>query len=117
MSAISIRPITKAVGATVEGIDLNRDLTPAVSDALYEALMKHHALVFRKQDLTPEAHVAFAESFGPVVPFHPSTHRSRAIRRSRLSTTIATARQRTTDGIAISAPRKSRPSARCCAAK
>jgi taurine dioxygenase len=71
MSAISIRPITKAVGATVEGIDLNRDLTPAVSDALYEALTKHHALVFRKQDLTPEAHVAFAESFGPVVPFHP----------------------------------------------
>jgi taurine dioxygenase len=71
MSSMTIQPITKAIGANIEGIDLNRDLTPAVSDALYDALMKHHALVFRKQDLTPEAHVALAECFGPVVPFHP----------------------------------------------
>jgi taurine dioxygenase len=71
MGAMRIQPITKAIGATVEGIDLNKDLTAAVADELYEALMKHHTLVFRKQALTPEAHIAFADSIGPVVPFHP----------------------------------------------
>lgn len=71
MAAMRIQPITKAIGATVEGIDLNTGLTAAVADELYEALMKHHTLVFRKQDLKPEAHIALADSFGPVVPFHP----------------------------------------------
>jgi taurine dioxygenase len=65
------QPLCKAIGALVEGIDLNADLTPETADALYEGLMRYHTLVFRRQPLTPEAHIALAESFGPVVPFHP----------------------------------------------
>jgi taurine dioxygenase len=71
MAGLKFHPITKVIGATVEAVDLNADLTPNVLDALYEGLIKYHTLVFRRQDLKPEAHIALADSFGPVVPFHP----------------------------------------------
>jgi len=69
--AISIKRITAVIGAEVEGIDLNTELNEESAEEIYQHLLRHHVLVFRNQDLTPAAHVAFAESFGPLMPFHP----------------------------------------------
>ncbi|MCX7355749.1 MAG: TauD/TfdA family dioxygenase [Alphaproteobacteria bacterium] len=69
-STLSFEPIAAAIGATVRGIDLN-EATDADYQALYEALLKYSVLVFRDQAMTPKAHVALAESFGPLRPRHP----------------------------------------------
>ena len=67
---LTFEPIAAAIGATVRGIDLNA-ATQADYQALYDGLMKYSVLVFRDQKLTPKAHVALAESFGPLRPRHP----------------------------------------------
>lgn len=69
-SPLTFEPIAAAIGATVRGIDLNA-ATDADYQALYDGLMKYSVLVFRNQRLTPRAHVALAESFGPLRPRHP----------------------------------------------
>ncbi|MHB1220088.1 MAG: TauD/TfdA dioxygenase family protein, partial [Alphaproteobacteria bacterium] len=66
----TFEPISAAIGATVRGIDLNA-ATGADYQALYDGLMKYSVLVFRNQKLAPQAHVALAESFGPLRPRHP----------------------------------------------
>jgi taurine dioxygenase len=69
-STLTFEPISAAIGAFVRGIDLNA-ATDADYQAIYDALMKYSVLVFRVQKLTPRAHVALAESFGPLRPRHP----------------------------------------------
>lgn len=60
-----VDPVTQTIGARVSGIDLAEagagDL-PAILDAVAE----HKVLFFADQDLTPEAHLAFARRLGPI---------------------------------------------------
>ncbi|HZW07631.1 MAG TPA: TauD/TfdA family dioxygenase [Phycisphaerales bacterium] len=69
-SPLTFEPISAAIGAVVRGIDLNH-ADDADYQVLYDALMKYSVLVFRNQKLKPQAHVALAESFGPLRPRHP----------------------------------------------
>lgn len=69
-SNLVFEPISAAIGATVRGVDLN-DLSEGVYQEIYEALLKYSVLVFRDQAMTPGAHVALAESLGPLRPCHP----------------------------------------------
>lgn len=69
-STLTFEPISAAIGATVRGVDLNA-ATQDDYQSLYDGLMKYSVLVFRNQRLTPKAHVALAESFGPLRPRHP----------------------------------------------
>jgi taurine dioxygenase len=73
MSDLSIRPVTALIGAEVRGVDLSAPLTDAVRDGLRDALVAHHVLFFRDQDITPEQQVSFAKQFGPISfpPFAP----------------------------------------------
>ncbi|MEM7225410.1 MAG: TauD/TfdA family dioxygenase [Pseudomonadota bacterium] len=66
-----IDPITPAIGAEISGLDLNRPLDPATQDAVYQALLDHLMIVFRGQEITPEAHLALAQSFGALDRPHP----------------------------------------------
>jgi len=65
--------VTTTIGAKVEGIDLREPLGEEVRDAILDALLRHHVLFFRDQDITPEQQVAFAKQFGPISypPFAP----------------------------------------------
>ena len=63
--------ITCAIGAEISGISLNRDLTSDVCDEIYDALINHQVIFFRDQDLSPEAHLQLAKSFGEPEPPHP----------------------------------------------
>jgi len=73
MSPLRIRPVTATIGAEIEGIDLRQPLDASTRDALLDALMTHHVLFFRDQEITPEHQVAFAKQFGPISypPFAP----------------------------------------------
>lgn len=61
---LSIRPLSRACGAEVAGIDLARALEAETVQRLHRALGEHGILLFRDADLTPAQHVAFSRQFG-----------------------------------------------------
>ncbi len=67
---MNVEPITAYIGAEITGVDLNA-VNALVADDLYGALMDRGVLVFRDQTLEPEAHLAFAATFGPLSSPHP----------------------------------------------
>lgn len=65
---LRITPLTGAIGASVEGIDLNEPLSDEVFGTLQRAFLEHCTLVFRKQHIPPSTQLAFARLWGePVV--------------------------------------------------
>ncbi|WP_419838851.1 TauD/TfdA dioxygenase family protein [Candidatus Poriferisodalis sp.] len=62
---IDIEPTGAAVGAFVNDLQLGDVDAPTGVDLL-EALGEHGVLFFRDQDLTPEAHITFAETLGEI---------------------------------------------------
>lgn len=65
---ITVTPLTGALGARVEGIDL-ADLDDAGFAEVERALVDHLVLTFPGQDLEPAAQVAFARRFGPLMDY------------------------------------------------
>src|SRR5437868_5027854 len=63
---LSIRPLSRACGAEILGLDLTRPQTPETVTALHRALAENGILLFRDADLTPEQHIAFSRHFGPL---------------------------------------------------
>jgi alpha-ketoglutarate-dependent taurine dioxygenase len=68
---IKVHPITGHIGAEVEGVDLRRDLSPAVVEEINAALLQWKVIFFRDQPLTHEQHIAFASAFGQPTAGHP----------------------------------------------
>jgi taurine dioxygenase len=64
---ISVHPLTAAVGAEVEGIDLSAPLDEATIESIRQALRDHLVLFFRDQDITPAQQLRFSQYFGPVM--------------------------------------------------
>lgn len=62
--AIRITPLTGAIGAEIEGLDLRQGLDGDTREAIHRALMDHLVVFFRDQPLTAEQQLAFAENFG-----------------------------------------------------
>ncbi|GAA2996169.1 TauD/TfdA dioxygenase family protein [Actinokineospora diospyrosa] len=63
--------LTPALGARVDGIDLNEVRTREDGALLRAALAEHKVLVFPGQSLTPTAHRDFAAALGEITPAHP----------------------------------------------
>ena len=63
---LEIVPLTRHVGAEVRGVDLSREIDPAVASELYAAWLKHLVLVFRGQSLTADDQRRFTELFGEI---------------------------------------------------
>jgi len=63
---MTVRPVSGVVGAEVHGVDLAADLDEAVVSAIGDALVAHHVLFFRGQELTPADQMRFASRFGPL---------------------------------------------------
>jgi len=64
-----IEPMTPSIGSEIRDLDLSD--SAAVSwhaQALRDALAERQVLFFRDQDLAPDAQVAFARTFGEVLP-------------------------------------------------
>ena len=67
---MKIEQVTPVIGAELSGIDLNH-LSSNELDDIYGALIEHKVIFFRDQNLTPEAHLTFAKSFGEPEAPHP----------------------------------------------
>jgi len=62
--AITVEPVSGAVGAEVRGVDLSAALDEDTVAELRRAFLTHHVLFFREQDLSPEAQMRFGRFFG-----------------------------------------------------
>jgi taurine dioxygenase len=77
--SISVRPISGALGAVVEGVDLSEDLDNATASDVHKALLDHCVIFFRNQHLPPEQHLRLGRRFGTLnvhefveaMPGHP----------------------------------------------
>ncbi|GAB2600585.1 taurine dioxygenase [Ramlibacter solisilvae] len=63
---IQVDPVTPTIGAMISGVDLNHVRSEDVYEEIQQALWAHGVVFFRKQPLTPEAHVRLARQFGEV---------------------------------------------------
>ena len=61
---INARPLSDALGAEIEGVDLAQPLDDETFAAVHSAYLEHQVIVFRSQSLTPDQHVAFSRRFG-----------------------------------------------------
>lgn len=61
---VGIKPLSRAGGAEVTGLDLTRPPAPEVLASLQRALGENGILLFRGANLTPEQHIAFSRAFG-----------------------------------------------------
>jgi len=76
---ITARPISGALGAIIEDVDLSRDLDNATASDLHQALLDHCVIFFRDQHMTPDQHLALGRRFGTLnvhefveaMPGHP----------------------------------------------
>ncbi len=60
----TVRRISEALGAEIDGPDLSQPIDGTMKDAIYHALLAHHVLVFRDQSLSKEQQGRFAENYG-----------------------------------------------------
>jgi len=66
--ALSIEPLTSAIGAEIRGIDLTEPLDGETVAGVEGALLEHLVLVFRDQAISEDQHIAFARCFGEIQP-------------------------------------------------
>src|SRR6478736_2026617 len=66
IAALRVRPLTRAIGAEITGIDLREPPDDATVAAIRAALLEHLVVFFRDQHLDDEQHLAFASAFGPL---------------------------------------------------
>ena len=64
--AIVVRKLAGAIGAEISGVDLARELPDDMFKAIHRAWLDHVVIFFRDQNITPEQHIAFAESLAPI---------------------------------------------------
>jgi taurine dioxygenase len=65
----TVTPVTGAIGAVIDGVDLTAPLDEATVHAVRDALHAHSVLFFHGQDLDEDQQIAFASSFGTVAPY------------------------------------------------
>jgi taurine dioxygenase len=63
---VRVTPLTRDIGAEIEGVDLAGDLSADVVEGIKEALLAHQVLFFRRQPMTAHQQVAFARHFGEI---------------------------------------------------
>jgi len=78
MKSLQIKKVTRVIGAEISGISLKEPLKPEDRAAIEAALVEHHVLFFRDQDITPEEQVEFSRQFGEIStpPFTPKYSKS-----------------------------------------
>jgi taurine dioxygenase len=64
VDTITVRPLSPALGAEIQGVDLSRPLDEATVAAIRRAWTDHLVLLFRDQNLSEEDQVRFARHFG-----------------------------------------------------
>lgn len=76
VSTITVSPLTPAIGAEIDNIDLRRVSVEEVAD-IRAALLEYKVVFFRDQSLSQEEHINFASQFGGL-EVHPATPKSQS---------------------------------------
>jgi taurine dioxygenase len=63
--SIDIRPVSRALGAEIEGVDL-ACLTDETFEEIRQAFWDHSVIFFRNQTLTPDQHIEFARRWSEI---------------------------------------------------
>ena len=72
---MQIKKISPSIGAEITGINLAEELTPALSEKLYHALMDHLVIVIPGQTISASLQLEFAGHFGDIdQPHHTYPH-------------------------------------------
>lgn len=66
-----IEKLTPAIGAVLHDITVTEATPNWQLDAIYSALLEHLVVFIRGNEISPAAHLAFAEAFGQPSPPHP----------------------------------------------
>ena len=61
---IEIHPLSGAIGAEIQGVDIANGLSTAEFEEVQHAFSDFGVIFFRNQDLTPEQHIDFAQRWG-----------------------------------------------------
>ena len=72
--SLTITPISSALGAQIDGVDLTQPLSLEHRDAIEQALLKHQVIFFKNQPVTPQQQARFAANFGDlhIHPIYPN---------------------------------------------
>ena len=62
--SITVRPLSYALGAEIQGVDLARPLSNSEFDQIHRTFLDKGILLFRDQKITREQHIAFSRRFG-----------------------------------------------------
>jgi taurine dioxygenase len=78
-AGLDLRGLTPAFGVEIGGIDLSRPVEPATAVELRRLFDRYLLLLFRRQALAPEDHIAFSRTFGELEihvldQYHASQH-------------------------------------------
>jgi taurine dioxygenase len=63
-------PLTGAIGARIDGVDVSRPVDEETSAFLREALHSYRVLVLPGQEITHEQQIAFGATWGEILPSH-----------------------------------------------
>ena len=72
--ALHCRPLSAALGAEIEGVDLRTPLDDQTFEQILAAWHQHLVILLRNQELTEEDQVRFAERFGPPAVIHTTEY-------------------------------------------
>jgi len=61
-----VRPLDAPLGAEIIGLDISKPINDTDFARIHRAHLDHHVVVFRDQDVSPDAHIAFSRRFGPL---------------------------------------------------
>ena len=75
--AISVHPLTPTIGAELRGVELGARLSDETVAEIRAALLEHHAVFIRGQDIDAHQQLEFCARFGPVVPSVGKRHSDR----------------------------------------
>ena len=72
--SLTITPLSSALGAHIDGVDLTLPLTEEQRIAIEQALLTHQVIFFRNQSITPQQQARFAAHFGDlhIHPIYPN---------------------------------------------
>ena len=80
--SFSVRNLTPAIGAELEGVDLSLPLSAEQHEEIHGALIENLVIFFRNQTLTPEQHKTLGLRFGTLIFILPRWRFSKRIPRS-----------------------------------
>ena len=72
--SLTITPLSSALGAQIDGVDLTLPLTEQQRTAIERALLEHQVIFFKNQSITPQQQARFAANFGDlhIHPIYPN---------------------------------------------